>query len=140
MPYEIYKNVYFGNETYTKTDDCITKFSHILNVSDDEYATHEISKMCCECMWIYNRDEYGWNILGSRFDMAKEFIDNALKDEKNKVYIHCHEGINRSVAIAIAYRCLKTKENPKEIIKTLRNEGLNILSNKYFEDLLLKIY
>lgn len=39
----------------------------------------------------------------SHFEVSNEFINNALRDPANKVYVHCVAGISRSASLVIAY-------------------------------------
>eukprot|EP01084_Bolivina_argentea_P112409 200476_1 len=43
------------------------------------------------------------------FNEAIEFIDNALSETNNKVFVHCQAGISRSASVVIAY--IMTKRN-----------------------------
>ena len=140
-PYEILPRVWFGDETYTHSDNCLFTITHILNVCCEESATSKIAKeTMLECEWIYNLDEPDWPILGARYKLAESFLDRVLSETNHAVYIHCHEGINRSAAIAIAYRCSKTSESAKNIIKEIRKTGRTILTNSGFETVLLTIF
>jgi protein-tyrosine phosphatase len=123
MPYEIYPRVFFGGESYTHTDECIETFTHVLNVSCEEAATAaSLRETLVDFCWIYNEDQPGWPILGGRFQDAIAFLEKALENPQSKVYIHCHEGVNRSAAIAIGFRCLKTGESPERVIQQVRND------------------
>lgn len=55
------------------------------------------------------------------FKDTNEFINNALKDENNKVLIHCMYGISRSVTIACAYLVsISSNYDVREIIKMVK--------------------
>lgn len=48
-------------------------------------------------------DVVGYNLLGLHFHTAASFLDAAMADPAAVVLIHCVSGMNRSVAIALAY-------------------------------------
>ncbi|CAF1010993.1 unnamed protein product [Adineta ricciae] len=41
--------------------------------------------------------------IGMHFDEAIQFLEEALKDKKNRVYVHCKQGISRSATLIVAY-------------------------------------
>ena len=140
-PYEILPRLWFGNQAYTYSDDCLHIITHILNVCCEESATSKVAKeTMLESEWIYNLDESNWPILGGRYKLAESFLDRILLETHHVVYIHCHEGINRSAAIAIAYRCSKTGESAEKVIKEIRKTGRTILTNSGFEAALLATF
>jgi dual specificity MAP kinase phosphatase len=49
------------------------------------------------------------------FEESFEFIDEALKNEKNSVLVHCNAGVSRSASFVIAYLM------QKQIFKTYKN-------------------
>ncbi|XP_052060722.1 dual specificity protein phosphatase 3-like isoform X1 [Mytilus californianus] len=59
--------------------------------------------------------------MAPEFDKAAEFLDNALKDQGNKVYVHCHQGISRSATIVLAFLMLKRGMTLIEALKTVRD-------------------
>lgn len=138
-PYPISPRIWFGGEAYTHSPECHLNITHILNVCCEETATaKEARETAIECLWIYNRDEPEWPILGGRFKDAVAFLDRVLSESPHyRVYIHCHEGINRSAAVAIAYRCGKTGESAASILAEVRATGRRVLTNDGFEAALL---
>jgi Dual specificity phosphatase, catalytic domain len=141
MPYEIYPRVFFGNEDFTETIECQATMTHILNVTDDEFSTHTNSRDVCEFLHLYTEDNYAYPIMEKIWPESRDFIDKALhENEVNKVYIHCHMGINRSACIAVAYTAYKTKRPILDIIGEVRKSGVYILSNQGFIDRLYMQY
>jgi hypothetical protein len=51
-------------------------------------------------------DVEGYNIE-SIFKQSSNFIENAIDKEKVPIYVHCAEGVSRSVTIVLAYMILK---------------------------------
>ncbi|CAG2206725.1 DUSP3 [Mytilus edulis] len=59
--------------------------------------------------------------MAPEFDKAAEFLDKALKDQGNKVYVHCHQGISRSATIVLAFLMLKRGMTLVDALKTVRD-------------------
>jgi predicted protein tyrosine phosphatase len=56
-------------------------------------------------------------------DIAKYFIESIkFINEGDKVYIHCHAGVNRSVSILAAYLMWKNKQNFTDVIKFIKDK------------------
>ena len=135
MPYEIYPRVFFGDEDFTETMECQATMTHILNVTDDEYSTHKNSRDVCEFLHVYAEDKHDYPIMDKIWPLSRDFIDKALHENlMNRVYIHCHMGINRSACIAVAYTAYKTRRRVLDIIGEVRNNGVYILNNQGFID------
>ena len=45
-----------------------------------------------------------WVDIGEYFDSTVCFINQVMSDPKNKIMIHCHQGVSRSVAVYMAYK------------------------------------
>ncbi|CAF1104920.1 unnamed protein product [Adineta steineri] len=48
--------------------------------------------------------------IGMHFEEAIKFLEEALNNKKNRVYVHCQQGISRSATLIVAY-LLHTYEN-----------------------------
>ena len=78
--------------------------------------------------------------IAQYFDEATHFIDEALKNEKNIVLVHCNAGISRSASFVIAYlikkRIFKSYQDAYAHVKKCRPI---ISPNKGFEKQLLNL-
>lgn len=52
---------------------------------------------------LYALDTPGYDLLGKHLDTATEFLDSAQQMSGGVVLVHCVAGMNRSVALAVAY-------------------------------------
>lgn len=73
-------------------------FTHVLNVSSYECVLNPKVTF----LWVGMSDSNTQRLFGLVPDCIS-FINTALKTPGNKVLIHCHAGISRSVSIAIIY-------------------------------------
>lgn len=76
----------------------------------------------------------------SHFDHAIKWIENALSDPRNKVYIHCMEGRSRSATIVAAYLMHKLGINADEAIKMIQAKRAIANPNIGFCNQLLQFY
>ena len=64
--------------------------------------------------------------------LSLEWIDKALENTKNTVFVHCHKGISRSSTLAGAYYMRKYKVNLadalKHVAKMIGAEKRNVIS------------
>jgi len=74
------------------------KITHVVDLA----GTYNIKSMGIKYYQIFIFDFEGANI-GQYFDCATKWIDDALNDDNNRVFIHCQMGISRAPSITIAY-------------------------------------
>ena len=124
---EIYKNVFVGNSNDYEWNKYESDFYFIQACKEPYhrqalgYIGRAISNTHPEYLFAYrdNRlilnivdtdsDKYFSNIL---FEKSIEFLDENLKD-KNKILIHCNQGLSRSPSIGLLYLAVKNKISNK---------------------------
>ncbi|UJR08331.1 hypothetical protein I4U23_012602 [Adineta vaga] len=90
-------------------------FTHVLNAAEGrKFGQINTSATYYEDVGI---DYLGFSIIdtpsyqiGMHFDEAIQFLETALNDKNNRVYVHCQQGISRSATLIVAY-LLHTYEN-----------------------------
>ena len=135
MMYEICPRVYFGSAGATYEPEQMKKITHIVNC-DSEMSSTSPQGQLKKFLFLQSYDDEEFDILEKHLETLTEYIETALKDPEANVYIHCYMGWNRSACLVIGYRCEKSKESAKEVIKAVRNSR-DILSNEVFEQSLL---
>ena len=75
------------------------KITHILNLTTN-FNNAFVNKFIYKTIKV--NDKLHENIY-KYFNESFEFIDNALKDDKNRVLVHCNMGVSRSPSFIIAY-------------------------------------
>ena len=80
------------------------RITHVLSVCP-EFTRTSLPAFISEENWmrIPIRDNEREELL-VYFDKTSDFIENALKDGRNRVLVHCVIGVSRSVAVVCAYR------------------------------------
>jgi protein-tyrosine phosphatase len=69
-------------------------------------------------MWIPVEDTLEYNI-SSIFEKTNQFIDKCVSSNIG-IYIHCHQGISRSVTVVCAYLIKKFKMSAAEALNHIR--------------------
>ncbi|CAF1096038.1 unnamed protein product [Rotaria sordida] len=83
-------------------------FTHILNAAEGrKFGQINTSATYYEEVGIKYKgfsiiDSPGYKI-GTHFEEAIQFLEEALNNKKNRVYVHCQQGISRSATLIIAY-------------------------------------
>lgn len=132
-PVEIYPGLWLGN-LFNAQDLHFRAHRNIQTIIN--CATYEAQPqliniqtyMCLNCS-----DDIHYKILDNHFSYVYEMIDMSLEKGSN-VLIHCQCGINRSVTLAIAYICMKTRCSIEKAIIDVFRVRPCILSNKGFRN------
>ena len=135
----LFDSLFLGTWQHAKDGSIINdlKITHIVNVTphknyfenngDCESNEKEKEKEKEKEIQYYrinvDDDAKAADTLKQHFNKVIEFIDNALKNNNNKVLIHCEVGISRSSTVTIAY--IMKRKNMKfvdafEFVKTKR--------------------
>lgn len=120
------------------------KISRDLNLLKAEGITHIVcvaGKAAFEDSFIYhmchfkdNGDSNMLKLLPSIF----EFIDNAITDNKSKIFVHCMAGMSRSPSVIIAYLMYRFKLTLKQAYIYVVNRRQCIRPNYIFLKQLLE--
>lgn len=76
-------------------------------------------------------DNETFPILRGSYDKAKQFIDTAKKNG-GRVLVHCELGMNRSIAICLAYMVDGAGMKLMETVESILDDRPNILTNQGF--------
>jgi serine/threonine/tyrosine-interacting-like protein 1 len=94
-------------------------FTHILNVSSND--NNEDIKSSAICLWKKMDDSMDQDLTLVLPDVL-QFIKKALSCPNNKIYVHCHMGISRSVSVSIAYFMWSENMSFDEAIMFISNQ------------------
>lgn len=112
------------------------KITHILNLTTNIPNMYE-PDIIYKKIIIFDFETQNISLY---FEEAFEFIDNALKDEKNAVLVHCNAGISRSASFIIGYLMKKNIcKNYKDALRFVRFKRPIINPNKGFERQLINL-
>ena len=104
-PFEIAPRVYFGPASHTWSVDTMAPFTHVVNCDSIPTSTGPPGRAKC-FLFLKSDDSETFPILERHYPTLRTFIVEALASgSSNRVYIHCHAGVNRSAALACAYAC-----------------------------------
>lgn len=94
--------LFLGNSICAKDGDTLKalNITHIVNVTSEVENYFENDGIKYLRFEIQDNPQID---IKQYFDEAIEFIDNALMDDNNKVFVHCQAGISRSGSVVIAY-------------------------------------
>lgn len=111
---QITDQIYIGNLSSTMNLDKMkeNKFTHVLSILNggyEVYPEHFIYKV------IHINDD-PWIDIEKYFNECIEYISKCIESNENKLIVHCHKGISRSVTIVIAY-LLWEKNNTEKILQ-----------------------
>lgn len=112
------------------------KITHILNLTTNIPNKFEpdITYMKLNIFDFENQN------IDQYFDSAFQFIENAFKEPKNSVLVHCNAGISRSSSFIIAYLMLKQiHPKYKDALEYVRKRRPIINPNKGFERQLINL-
>ncbi|RNA19378.1 dual specificity phosphatase 19-like [Brachionus plicatilis] len=98
---KIIPGLYLGDDFVARKREILSeyKITHVLNLTINipNKFEPEISYLKINILDSERQD------IQKYFDDTFEFIDNALKNKKNSVLVHCNAGISRSASFVIAY-------------------------------------
>ena len=92
----------------------------------------------CEYMSISIEDSRNEDIY-QFFDSTYKYIDKALND-KAPLFVHCREGISRSVSVVLAYFIRKYRWSYVDAMNFVSEKRDHINPNKYFEKQLIEYH
>lgn len=106
---EILPRLYLGNLSAACNKDEISRLgiTDMITIEIRPLQAGELAPCVKRYLFLNAMDHSKQDIL-SHFETSNEFIENALKEATNKVYIHCVAGISRSATLVIAY-VMKTR-------------------------------
>uniref|UniRef100_A0A6G1SKS7 protein-tyrosine-phosphatase n=1 Tax=Aceria tosichella TaxID=561515 RepID=A0A6G1SKS7_9ACAR len=122
---EILPRLFLGNLSAALNKDEISRLG-ITDMITIEIRPLQASELasCVKRYLFLNAMDHSKQDVMSHFETSNEFIENALKDPTNKVYIHCVAGISRSATLVIAY-VMKTRSmnytEAHNLVKQKRN-------------------
>lgn len=107
----IYENIYVGDLSFASNLNALKEkgITHIVSVLNGAY---ELFPNDFTYKMIHVNDD-PWVQIDNFFDESNTFIEQALSVPNNKVLIHCHKGISRSVSFLIAFRLYKLNQEKK---------------------------
>lgn len=128
---QITSNIYIGDIASSFNDDALKDqgITHVISVFNGAWETYPEN---FKYKIIHINDDT-WTNIGKYFDESNEFIEMALNDPKNKIMIHCHRGISRSVTLLSAYLLWKRncdKKIPFEFIDDAVNDVINYIQQR----------
>ena len=98
---EIRNNIFIGDlaSASNKTSMKEQGITHVLSIYNGSY---EMFPDDFKYKIIHINDD-SWCDIKKHFGEAIEFISDAVKDQNNKVMVHCQRGVSRSVTLVMAY-------------------------------------
>jgi dual specificity phosphatase 12 len=106
---EILPRLYLGDLSVALNKDEITRLgiTDMITIEIKPLQASDLAPCVKRYLFLNAMDHSKQDVL-SHFETSNEFIDNALKEPTNKVYVHCVAGISRSASLVIAY-VMKTR-------------------------------
>lgn len=124
--------------------------THIINCCPSYRQPCEATRREFQWSVVDAKDDPSYFILMEHLDDFRRMMDAALGPNtpivgeaanRTKVFIHCAGGVNRSVALAVAYLCERLDKCPVSIVKLFRDNGRPyILDNHGFRLQLIDHY
>jgi protein-tyrosine phosphatase len=104
--------LFVGGEVVAKSRSILleSNISHVINCVGQLYDSYFDE---LEYLKLYLNDSPNEDLLAVLYD-SFTFIENAHKDDGN-VFLHCSQGVSRSMSLAIAYRMWKEGRNYEDI-------------------------
>ena len=141
-PHKIIDNIYLGSAYHASNWELLEslEITHVINVAievpnyfEDDLYYLQTDKIKDNGEEIFKKEE---------LDKLIEKIEEILKNQKNKIFVHCLVGRSRSVTILIAYLLKYKKITLDESIELLKNKReyinpsiklINFLKDNYVE-------
>ena len=115
------------------------RITHILNAADGTAkGPIDHSSAGLSYAQLDAEDDIATDVIASHFAEASEFIERARKDD-GVVLLHCHAGINRSGALAMAYLMLSERLPLLEATRLLASARGTVVQNGSFRIQLLRL-
>lgn len=142
-PYnEVYPNLYVGDGTTALSTEVLIKIgiTHVLNAAQGKGTFYYVNTNA----EFY--EEYGIKFLGvpaidmvnfqlkPYFEQAANFIDDGIKSN-GKVFVHCREGVSRSVTLALAYLMIKKGMTAQEAMRAVRAQREVVPNDGFLQQL-----
>lgn len=112
---EILPRLYLGDITTAMNRQEMIRLgiTDMITAEIKQIPTQELAQTIQRYLFINVMDHTKQDLI-SHFETSNEFIETALKNPTNKVYVHCVAGVSRSASIVIAYimktRCMNYQE------------------------------
>lgn len=137
---EVYPRIYVGNLSTSLNKELLkqTGITHIIIALTGLSPSYPED---FEYLSLSAIDDKSFN-LSQHFENSNNFIEQALQNKDNKVYVHCVCGVSRSVSIVCAYLIKKYGITPVEAIAKIQtqrkcanpNEGFIAQLGEYLEN------
>lgn len=129
---EILPRLYLGDITMAVNRQDMSKLgiTDMITAEMKPIPNQDLSPTVQRYLFINVMDHTKQDLL-SHFETSNQFIENALKNPHNKVYVHCVAGISRSATLVISYimksRCMSYPEALEIVLQKRKvvdpNEG-----------------
>jgi protein-tyrosine phosphatase len=137
IPIFVAPQVWFGSAQHTWIPTSMDIFTHVINCDTKTDSSGPLAQVKT-FLHLPSNDDPEFAILEKHFATLCAFVDTAMIDPDAKIYIHCHAGINRSAALAVAYSCRHYGLPAAQVINDIRQKYRRyILTNEGFERQLL---
>lgn len=116
------KRLWLGNKEAAE-DENLLKQNGITHICSIGWDLHKDEKMRFQQIeYLVNNEVYDApeQDIMPIIKRCLEWIDKALENPKNTVFVHCHKGISRSSTLAVAYYMRKYKVNLADALKHVR--------------------
>eukprot|EP01006_Ploeotia_vitrea_P056867 TRINITY_DN68132_c2_g2_i10.p1 TRINITY_DN68132_c2_g2~~TRINITY_DN68132_c2_g2_i10.p1 ORF type:complete len:195 (-),score=17.51 TRINITY_DN68132_c2_g2_i10:269-853(-) len=116
-----------------------TEITHIVNMAGGNCNSSRMLKQCDCCvgyLQVDADDAEGYDLF-QHYAEVEEFISSAIQNN-GCVAIHCMMGVNRSVAMALAYLVLHEGQDLIDAATHIQEKRTNVLSNWSFREQLVK--
>jgi hypothetical protein len=117
---EVYPRIYVGNLSTSLNKELLKEkgITHIITVLTglSPYYPNDFTYLSLPAIDIKDFN------LSQHFENSNNFIEQALQNNENKVYVHCVCGVSRSVSIVCAYLIKKYGITPMEAITKIQTQ------------------
>ncbi|KAA8495784.1 Dual specificity protein phosphatase 26 [Porphyridium purpureum] len=141
-PWKVRENLILGNIFHAKDTRVLRRLgvTHVLNMATERtdtdlhfYSAPETSVVSFLRVPAYDTESF--DLLSEVIPSCVSFIDEAINQyPQGRVFVHCYAGVNRSVAVIVAYLMQIERSNLIDAIEDLWSKrGSRILSNGSFQ-------